>query len=98
MSQAPMFLADKGYDGDVVRQSLLLVGISPVIPPKSNRREPIPCDFRVYKDRNRIERMFNKVKQFRRIANRYDKTKRSFAAFLNLAAARIWLRDFVNKT
>ncbi len=93
-----LFLADKGYDGDVVRQSLLLVGISPVIPPKSNRREPIPCDFRVYKDRNRIERMFNKVKQFRRIATRYDKTKRSFAAFLNLAAARIWLRDFVNKT
>ncbi|MBG6229937.1 transposase [Labrenzia sp. EL_208] len=93
-----MFLADKGYDGEVVRQSLLLVGISPVIPPKSNRRESIPCDFRAYKDRNRIERMFNKVKQFRRIATRYDKTKRSFAAFLNLAAVRIWLRDFVNRT
>lgn len=93
-----LFLADKGYDGDAVRQSLLLVGISPVIPPKSNRRAPIPCDFRAYKDRNRIERMFNKVKQFRRIATRYDKTKRSFAAFLNLAAARIWLRDFVNRT
>lgn len=97
-SKLRLFLADKGYDGDVVRQSLLLVGISPVIPPKSNRREPIPCDFRAYKDRNRIERMFNKVKQFRRIATRYDKTKRSFAAFLNLAAARIWLRDFVNRT
>ncbi|CTQ63707.1 Transposase [Roseibium album] len=97
-SKPRLFLADKGYDGDVVRQSLLLVGISPVIPPKSNRREPIPCDFRAYKDRNRIERMFNKVKQFRRIATRYDKTKRSFAAFLNLAAARIWLRDFVNRT
>lgn len=93
-----LFLADKGYDDDVVRQSLLLVGISPVIPPKSNRREPIPFDFRAYKDRNRIERMFNKVKQFRRIATRYDKTKRSFAAFLNLAAARIWLRDFFNRT
>ncbi len=97
-SKPRLFLADKGYDGDVVRQSLLLVGISPVIPPKSNRREPIPCDFRAYKDRNRIERMFNKVKQFRRIATRYDKTKRSFAAFLNLAAARIWLRDFVYRT
>ena len=92
-----LFLADKGYDGDAVRQNLLLAGISPVIPPKSNRREPIPCDFLAYKDRNRIERMFNKVKQFRRIATRYDKTKRSFAAFLNLAAARIWLRDFVNR-
>ncbi|MGX1501343.1 transposase, partial [Labrenzia sp. MBR-25] len=91
-----LFLADKGYDGDAVRQSLLLAGISPVIPPKSNRKEPIACDFRAYKDRNRIERMFNKVKQFRRIATRYDKTKASFAAFLNLAAARIWLRDFVN--
>ncbi|MEO9739332.1 MAG: transposase [Hyphomicrobiales bacterium] len=41
-----LFLADKGYDGDFVRQSLLLAGINPVIPPKSNRREPIPCDFR----------------------------------------------------
>ncbi|GAA0787425.1 hypothetical protein GCM10009077_43140 [Roseibium denhamense] len=92
-----LFLADKGYDGDAVRQSLLLVGISPVIPPKSNRKEPISCDFRAYEDRNRIERMFNKVKQFRRIATRYDKTKRSFAAFLNLAAAHIWLRDFVNR-
>jgi len=65
-----LFLADKGYDGDAVRQSLLLRGISPVIPPKSNRREPISCDFRAYKDGSRIERMFNKVKQFRRIATR----------------------------
>jgi len=65
-----LFLADKGYDGDAVRKSLLLAGINPVIPPKSNRREPIPRDFRAYKDRNRIERLFNKVKQFRRIATR----------------------------
>ena len=92
-----LFLADKGYDGNAVRQSLLLAGISPVIPPKSNRKEPIPCDFKAYKDRNRIERMFNKVKQFRRIATRYDKTKASFAAFLNLAAALLWLLDFVNR-
>lgn len=92
-----LFLADKGYDGAAVRQNLLLVGISPVIPPKSNRREPIPCDFRAYKDRNRIERMFNKVKQFRRIATRYDKTKTSFSAFQNLAAVRLWLRDFVTR-
>ncbi|MBO6890295.1 MAG: transposase [Roseibium sp.] len=67
-------------------------------PPKSNRKEQIACDFRAYKDRNRIERMFNKFKQFRRIATRYDKTKASFAAFLNLAAARIWRRDFVNRS
>ena len=64
-------LADKGYDGDDVRSALLMRNILPVIPPKANRREPISCDFKAYKDRNRIERMFNRLKQFRRIATRY---------------------------
>ena len=58
-----MMLADKGYDGDDVRSSLLMHGILPVIPPKANRKEPIGCDFKAYKDRNRIERMFNRLKQ-----------------------------------
>ncbi|MEE4455315.1 IS5 family transposase [Novosphingobium resinovorum] len=89
-------LADKGYDGDVVRENLLMQGILPIIPPKSNRREPIPCDFRRYRDRNRIERMFGHLKQFRRVATRYDKTALSFASFLNLAAIRKWLPHFVN--
>lgn len=91
-------LADKGYDGDSVRQSLLMRGILPIIPPKSNRREPIACDFRRYRDRNRIERMFGFLKHQRRIATRYDKTALSFASFLNLAAIRRWLRHFVNAT
>ena len=90
-------LADKGYDSDEVRQGLLVHGVLPVIPPRSNRREPIACDFQSYKDRNRIERMFNRLKQFRRIATRYDKTAKSFLAFLNLAAAKIWLPAFVNR-
>ena len=63
-----MMLADKGYDGDDVRIALLLKGVLPVIPPKSNRKEQIACDFHAYKDRNRIERMFNRLKQARRIA------------------------------
>ena len=84
--------------GDVVRQDLLLSGIVPVIPPKANRKNPPPCDFRAYKDRNRIERMFNRLKQFRRIATRFDKTAKSFAAFLALAAAKIWIPYFVNRT
>ncbi|USJ27575.1 transposase (plasmid) [Ensifer adhaerens] len=87
-------LADKGYDGDGVRQSLLTRGILPVTPPKSNRREPIACDFRQYRDRNRIERMFGFLKHQRRIATRYDKTALSFASFLNLAAFRRWLSNF----
>ena len=92
-----LLLADKGYDGDAVRQDLLLSGIVPVIPPKTNRKNPPPCDFKAYKDRNRIERMFNRLKQFRRIATRFDKTATSFAAFLALAAARIWMPHFVNR-
>lgn len=89
-------LADKGYDGDTVRENLLIQGILPIIPPKANRREPIPCDFRRYRDRHRIERMFGHLKQFRRIATRYDKTVLSFVSFLNLAAIRKWLHNFVN--
>ena len=68
-----LMLADKGYDSDDIRAALLMKGILPVIPPKSNRREPIACDFRAYKDLNRIERTFNRIKQFRRIATRYDR-------------------------
>ncbi len=63
-------LADKGYDSDDVRASLLLKGILAVIPPKANDKEAIACDYRAYKERNWVERMFNKLKQFRRIATR----------------------------
>jgi len=68
-----------------------------VIPPKANRKEPIACDFRAYKDRNRVERMFNRLKQFRRIATRYDKTAASFLGFLALAAAKLWMSTYVNR-
>jgi len=75
--------ADKGYDGDRFRESLLIHGILPIIPPRSNRKVPERPDYRRYKDRNRIERMFGKLKQQRRIATRYDKTILSFESFLN---------------
>lgn len=91
-------LADKGYDGDDVRQNLLIHGILPVIPSRANRCEPIPHDVESYKDRNLVERMFNRLKQFRRIATRYDKTAMSFLAFLKIAAAKLWLPSFVNRT
>jgi transposase len=89
-------LADKGYDGDRFRENLLMRGILPIIPPRSNRKTPAHPDYRRYKDRNRVERMFGKLKQQRRIATRYDKTVLSFESFLNLAAARLWLKSFVN--
>jgi len=93
-----LMLADKGYDSDDVRISLLLKGILPVIPPRSNRKHRIECDYAAYKDRNRVERMFNRLKQFRRIATRYDKTKLSFLSFLAIASAKIRLPSYVNRT
>ena len=89
-------LADKGYDGDRLRESLLIRGILPIIPPRSNRKVPEHPDYRRYRDRNRVERMFGKLKQHRRIATRYDKTVLSIECILNLAATRLWLKSFVN--
>lgn len=68
------------------------------IPPKSNRRSPEKCDYRTYNDRNCVERMFKRLKQFRRITTRYDKTARSFPGFLCLVDAKLWLPSFVNRT
>jgi transposase len=91
-------LADRGYDSNDVRQALLLKGILPVIPPRMNRRDLISCDFRLYRERNVIERMINRLKQCRRIATRYDKSARSYLSFLCLAAVRLWTQSFVNTT
>lgn len=98
VNKPKVFLADKGYDGDAVWANLLMRGMLPIIPPKANWCEPIACDFRRYRDRNRIEHMFGHLKHQRRIATRYDKTTLSFAGFLNLAAIRRSLPNFVNST
>jgi transposase len=89
-------MGDKGYDGDRFRESLLIQGILPSIPPRSNRNLPEHPDYRRYRDRNRVACMFGKLKRQRRIATRYDKTVFSFESVLNLAAARLWLTSFVN--
>jgi transposase len=74
-----------GYDGDAVRQNLLVQGILPVIPPRSNRSEPIPCDFRRYKDRNRIERMFNRLKLTCSHKTRQEQVSQTFCGFSDRA-------------
>jgi len=84
-------LADKGYDADAVRRQLANAGVEAVIPAKSNRRQPIPHDRDKYRWRNLIERLFNKLKNWRRIATRYDKTKKSYLGFVTLASIKLWI-------
>lgn len=90
-------IADKGYDSDAIRQDACFHGTNPVIPTKSNRKVQHAVDKAIYGLRNRIERFFNKLKNARRVATRYDKTTDSFLAFVQIASIKIWLR-FVNRT
>ena len=80
-------LGDKGYDSDDIRNDLADRGIEPVIPPRSNRKTPIEYDREAYKRRNLIERCVNRLKQFRLIATRYEKTARAYLSMLCIAAA-----------
>jgi transposase len=87
-----MLIADKGYDANALREAAAERGAWANIPPKANRKDPICFSKYLYKARNLIERFFNKIKHFRRIATRYDKLAENFLAALKLAAIRIWLR------
>jgi transposase len=85
------FLGDKAYDADALILALEERGITPVIPPKVNRVTPRTCDFVLYRERNLVERFFNKLKHFRAIATRYDKLARNFLAAVQLVSAIILL-------
>jgi transposase len=84
-------LADRGYDSEAIRDALAELEIEAVIPPRKTRTDPDPYDRQAYKQRNLIERFFNKLKNWRRIATRYDKTASSFLAFISLVSAKMWL-------
>lgn len=84
-------IADKAYDSDPFVDTLTEREITPVIPPKANRKTPRACDFALYRQRNLIERFFNQLKQFRAVATRYDKLARNFLAGVQLAAITILL-------
>lgn len=88
---AEFIVADKGYDADAFVETITAQGSQPVIPPRSNRIAPRTFDRHIYKSRNLIERFFNRIKQFRRIATRYDKLASSFLSFIHLACAFVWL-------
>jgi putative transposase len=84
-------LADKGYDADALIKTLQERGITPVIPPKANRREPRKTDFALYRERNLVERFFNRLKQYRALATRYDKLANTFLAAAALVCVLFWL-------
>jgi transposase len=89
IAQAAM---DKAYDSNAIRAKLVAKGIEPVIPPKANRLDVILYDKEQYKQRNKVERLFNKIKQFRRVATRYEKLTAMFLGFVILALIVIMLR------
>jgi transposase len=84
-------LADKAYDSDALVETLEERGITPVIPPKANRREPRKTDFALYRERNLVERFFNRLKQYRALATRYDKLANTFLAAVALVCVLFWL-------
>ena len=83
-------LADRAYDAKSLRNELAARGIKAVIPPNPTRKHPHRYDKRAYKGRNVIERMFCRLKDYRRIATRYDKCADVFLAAILLAAALTW--------
>jgi transposase len=87
-----VLLADKGYDADAIRADLAERDIKAVIPGRSNRRLKIEHDRTLYKQRNRIERMFGHLKINRAIATRYDQLAETFLSMVHIAAARYWLK------
>ena len=90
-------LGDKGYDSEPVRQDIEQRGGQAMIPSIASRKVQHTVDKALYALRNRIERFFNRAKNSRRVATRYDKLSESFAAFVLLACIRIWIR-FVHTT
>ncbi len=78
-------IMDRAYEGDETRQLVLDLGFTPVVPPRQNRVSPWEYDKEMYKRRNEIERLFRRLKSFRRIFSRFDKLDVMFMAFIHFA-------------
>jgi len=85
-------MADKAYDADSMLETIKDIGAEAVIPPKRNRIVQREYDKELYKERNQVERLFAKLKEFRRIATRYDKLLVNFLGFVKIAAIFLWLK------
>ena len=92
LEQDAIVLADKAYDSDAIRKRIEEKGAWANIPAKRNRKKSFSFSKWLYRYRNLVERFFNKLKQFRGIATRYDKNPENFLAAIKLASLRIWIR------
>lgn len=89
-TSARTLIGDKGYDGDALRAAITARGIEPCIPPRKGRNHPAPYCKRTYRRRNLVERMFGRLKDWRRIATRYDRCAHTFFSAICIAATVIW--------
>ncbi len=88
-----VLLADRGYDADRIRKSMSERDILTQIPMRKTRKMRVGVDHRLYRLRNMVERCFNKLKNARRVATRYDKTAESYLGFIDITSIRLWVRQ-----
>jgi len=93
LGEGDILLADKGYDSNAIRTKAAERGAWANIPPKTNRKESFSFSNWVYRQRNLVERFFNRIKHFRGIATRYDKRPENYLAAVKFVAARIWCQS-----
>ncbi len=98
LSAGHILLADRAYDGDALRAEMASRGTWANIRAMPNRVKTFPFSAWVYRQRNAVERFFNKLKHFRAVATRYDKRDDNFLASVQLASIRIWLRTYESVT
>ena len=90
-AQGKSFITDKGYHSNAVVDAIQQRGVKVVIPPKSNRNDKCRFSRNLYRTRHFVENFFFKIKRYRRVATRYDKTSTNFLSFVLVAAVRVWL-------
>ena len=94
LPKAKDLLADRGYDADWFRNALINKGITPCIPPKKNRKVQLEYDNTLYKQRHKVENMFAKLKDWRRIHTRYDRCAHTFFSAICIAATiAFWINQ-----
>ena len=92
LPQPAVLVADRGYDSDKIREDIESRNALPMIPMRKNRKVRKVVDMTIYTLRNMVERCFNKLKNSRRLATRYDKTADSFLGFIDITSIRLWVR------